>query len=117
MPHPAPPLHRQSCHLPTGRRSPPAGHFDRECGWALRNAVSVATCSRVCRQIQPVPKILSQRKLRPKKLILLHLIFSYVCSFLYAPANRICSTETQLTLCGSATGYCAGASKKRKQNV
>ena len=36
-----------------------------------------------------------------------------------APRFRISlfKAETQLTLCDSALGYCAGASKKRKQNV
>src|SRR6266853_1221322 len=102
-----------------GRRSSLAGRLDPECGWAPRHPVSVAACSRVCRQIQPAPKILSQRKLPPKKLILLHLIFSCSCSCSARQRVRISpfKTETQLTLCDSAPGYCAGDSKKHKQNA
>jgi len=99
------------------RRSQPDGRFDQQSAEAARS--SCRAYSRVCRQIQPAPKILSQPELPPKKLILLHLIFS--CSWSCSARQRfrisLFKTETQLTLCDSALGYCADASKKRKQNI
>ena len=48
-----------------------------------------------------------------------HLIFS--CFWSSAARQRfrisLLKTEAQLALCGSAPAYCAGASKKRNQNV
>jgi len=100
-----------------GRRSQLGARFDRQPGLMAHSLCQA--CLRFSGQIQPAPKILSQRELPPKKLVLLHLIFSYFWSCSARQRFRISrfKTETQLTLCDSVPGYCAGASKKRKQNV
>jgi len=81
--------------------------FDRRMRMALRNAVSVATCSRVCRRFR-LAKNLSQRKLGTQTINLAcHLRFSYV-AVSYAQQTGIASTEAQLTLCGQRPDLAPG---------